>query len=78
MVIPIYILIEYSSNYSGMTGSLWFNSKDEATVFGKEIANDNAFKSFKCKTKCKGILKNATIALPLNISVIFGNHSKSH
>ena len=31
LVIPMYKLIEYSSNYSETTGSLWFYSKDEAT-----------------------------------------------
>ena len=30
---PMYNLIEYSSNYSETTGSLWFYSKDEATNF---------------------------------------------
>ena len=40
-------LIEHSSNYSETTGSLWFCSKDEPTVFNADIANDNNFKSFK-------------------------------
>ena len=31
LVILMYNLIEYSSNYSVKTGSLWFYSKDEAT-----------------------------------------------
>ena len=30
-------LIEYSSNYSETTGSLWFYSKDEATEFNNDI-----------------------------------------
>ena len=38
----MYNLIEYSSNYSETTGSLWFYSKNEAT--------DN-FKSFKYKAE---------------------------
>ena len=33
LVMPMYNLIEYSSNYSETTGSLWFYSKDEATNF---------------------------------------------
>ena len=41
-------LIEYSSNYSVTTGSLWFYSKDEATDFNNDILN---FKSFKYKAK---------------------------
>ena len=74
----MYNLIEYSSNYSGTAGSLWFYSKDEATNFNADIENNNAFKSFEYKTKLvgetkaqptldnnSGILKNATIAMPL-------------
>ena len=34
---PIYNLIEYSSNYSETTESLWFFSKDEATDFNSDI-----------------------------------------
>ena len=47
----MYNLIEYSSNYSETTGSLWFYSKDETTDFNTDIANDNNFKSFKYKVK---------------------------
>ena len=39
----MYSLIEYSSNYSETTGSLWFYSKDEATNFNANIANTNNF-----------------------------------
>ena len=42
----MYNLIEYSSNGSERTGRLWFYSKDEATNFNEDIANDNDFKSF--------------------------------
>ena len=72
---PRYNLLEQSSNYSDTTGSLWFNSKDEATNFDADIANTDAFKSFKYKAKllrnteadgASGILKNTTIAMPLN------------
>ena len=38
---PIYNLTEYSSNYSETKGSLWFYSKDEATNFDADIANNN-------------------------------------
>ena len=78
LVMSMYNLIEYSSNYSETTGSLWFYSKDEATDFNAVIGNDNSFKSFEYKTKllgntvaqpnsndASGILKNAAIAVPL-------------
>ena len=38
--------IEYSSNYSGITGSLWFYSKNEGTDFNADIANTDNFESF--------------------------------
>ena len=43
----MYNLIEYSSNHSERTGSLWLYSKDEATNFDNNIANTDNFKSFK-------------------------------
>ena len=43
----MYNLLEYSLNYSGKTGTLWFYSKDEATNFNNDIDN---FKPFKYKT----------------------------
>ena len=45
----MYNPIEYSSNYSEITVSLWFISKDEATNFNADIANSNNFKSFEHK-----------------------------
>ena len=78
LVMPKYNLIEYSSNYSETTGSLWFYSKNEATNFDADIANTDNFKSFKYKAKllgntvaqpganaANGILRNATIFVPL-------------
>ena len=78
LVMSMHNLIEYSSNYSETTGSLWFYSKDEATDFNAVIANNNSFKSFEYKTKllrntvaqpdpndASGILKNSAIAVPL-------------
>ena len=47
----VYNLIEYSSNYSDMTGRLWIYSKDEATDFNDKFENTNDFKSFKYKAK---------------------------
>ena len=51
LVMPMYNLIEYNSNYSETTGSLWFYSKDEATHFNIDIVNDNHFKSFMYMAK---------------------------
>ena len=70
----MYNLIEHSSNYSETTGILWFYSKDEATNLNAGIAHTNDFKSFKYKAKllentevddANGILKDATVAVPL-------------
>ena len=68
----MYNLLEYSSNYSETTGSIWFYSKDEATSFAADIEDTNNFKSFKYKTKltgstaaANGILDAVTIAAPL-------------
>ena len=44
LVMPMCNLIEYSSNYSGTIGSLWFYSKDEATNFNTDITCNNNFK----------------------------------
>ena len=47
----MYNLLQYSSNYSGATGTLSFYSKDEATNFNIDIVADNDnFKPFKYKT----------------------------
>ena len=73
-VIPMYNLIEYSSNYSKTTGILWFYSKDETTNFNANIEKTNNSKSLKYKVKlignaaidgANGILKNETIAVSL-------------
>ena len=71
---PMYNLIEYSSNYSETTGSLWFYSKDNAiNIANADNANDDDFKSFKYKAELLGntsadgvneILRNASIAVP--------------
>ena len=50
----MYNLIEYSSNFSETTGSLWFYSKDEATGFNNNFGNTDDFKSFKYKAKLLG------------------------
>ena len=74
----MYNLIEYSSNYSETTWSLWFYLKDEATNFDAIIASNNDFNYFEYKAKLlenigdqpnpnetNGILKNARITVPL-------------
>ena len=78
LVMPMYNLIEHSSNYFEITGSFWFYSKDEATDLNNNIASTDDFTSFKYKAKllgsteahpnlnnANGILKNATIFVPL-------------
>ena len=78
LVMPMYNLIEYSSNYSETAGSSWFYSNDRATYFNADIANNDNFKSFKYNVELWGntaaqpapnaanrILKNATVAVPL-------------
>ena len=54
MVMLMYNLIEYSSNYSDTTGSLWFHSKDKATSFTADITNTDHLKSFKFLAKLLG------------------------
>ena len=54
LLIPMYNLIDYSSNYSETTGRLSFYSKDEATSFNADITNINNFKSFMHKAKLLG------------------------
>ena len=67
----MYCLLGYRQNYSETSGSLWLYSKDEASDFNSDITDDNNFKSFEYKTKllgntfANGILKSATIAVPL-------------
>ena len=39
IVMPIYNLMQYSSNYSETSGQLWFYSKDKATNFDADIGN---------------------------------------
>ena len=74
LAIPMCNLIEYSTNYSETTGSLWFYSKDEVTIFNTDIVNDNNFKFFMYKAESlesteadvvNGILEIATTAVPL-------------
>ena len=74
LVMLMYNLLEYNWNYSDMTGSLWFYSKDEANNFNNDIANTNNIKFFSCKAKLlrntegngvNRILRNAAIFVSL-------------
>ena len=60
----MYNLIEYNSNYSETTGSLWFYSKDKATDFNADIVNNNNFKTLKYMAK---LLEN-TVAQADNVA----------
>ena len=53
LVMPMYNMIECSPSYFETTGSLWIYSKDEATNFNVDIAN-NDFHSFEYKAKLLG------------------------
>ena len=45
--VTVQMQFEYSLNHAQTTGSLYFYSKDEATNFNTDFANNNNFKSFK-------------------------------
>ena len=47
LVMPMYNLIEYSSDHSETMGSLWFYSKDEATDFNANIASTDNLSSIR-------------------------------
>ena len=47
----MYNLLEYSSNYSVMTRTLWLYSKHKTSNFNADIIDGNAFKPFNYKTK---------------------------
>ena len=49
LVMSMYNLREYSTNYSETTRSLWFYFKNKAIDFHADIANDDNFKSCKYK-----------------------------
>ena len=54
LVMPMYKLLEYSSNYSDTTGNLWFYSKDDAVSFSGNIVSNSKFKTFEYKTRLIG------------------------
>ena len=51
LVMTMYNLLEYSSNYSVMTRTLWLYSKHKTSNFNADIIDGNAFKPFNYKTK---------------------------
>ena len=57
----MYNLRKYSSNYSEVTRSLWFYSKDESTKFNDNIENTDNFNFFKFKARLWG----NTVAQPV-------------
>ena len=71
---PMYNLIEYSDNYSDMSGSLWQFKRDEVTDKDVDLTINNS-QSFKYKAALlgktanhydgKSFLKDAKIAVPL-------------
>ena len=72
LVISIYNLIEYSSNYSDTTGSLWFYLKNEAADFNADILTMIILNLSVTKLLGKalvdelnGVLRNTTFAMPL-------------
>ena len=74
LVLAIFNLTEHSSNHFETSASLGSYSKDKATNFNIEIVNTDDFKSFSYTAKLlgkseadnsNGILKNATVTVPL-------------
>ena len=58
LVMPMYNITEYRSNYSKTTGSLWFYLKNEITNFNAYISNNNNFKSLEDEAK---LLRNTVL-----------------
>ena len=69
---PLYNLIEYSDNYSDISGSLWQFKRDEINN-NADVNNDDNALSFKYKASVIGNTGNnarkneVKIAAPLNI-----------
>ena len=73
----MYNFLQYSSNYPGTTGSLWFYFNDDLNTLNADIAYNNSnFKSLDYEAKKlgktlpngnNGILKNTSIAVPVKI-----------
>ena len=76
IIMPMYILIEYSDNYSDNAGSLWQFKRDESPVTNDgnlDNVSTNNSTSFKYKSSIfktltdddNGVTKNVKIAAPL-------------
>ena len=76
VIMPMYILIEYSDNYSDNSGSLWQFKRDESPVTNDgnpDNVSTNNSTSFKYKSSIfktltdddNGVTKNVKIAVPL-------------
>ena len=67
---PMYNLIEYSDNYSDISGSLWQFKRDEI-INNADVTNNNNAPSFRYKasiigdTRDNGTKNNVKIAVPL-------------
>ena len=63
---PMYNLIEYSGNYSYISGSLWHFNIDDV-VNNLDVTNNDNAPSFKfiTSTKADGTKNGAKIAVPL-------------
>ena len=48
----MYSLLDYSSNYSNTTASLWFYAIGKASNFSNDIEISNDFKSLKIRLNC--------------------------
>ena len=66
LVMLMYNLIEYNSNYSGTTESLLFYSKDETTNFDPDFADNNTFNPLMT-----ALLRNCLIFLKFCVLVNF-------
>ena len=79
LVMPMYHLLENSSNYSNTTGSLSLCSKDEADDFVNFIVNNNALKFFKYKPKLIESAEDGNGNLiSLKYVAMFGDHLEYH
>ena len=73
LVMPMYNLLEYSSNYPGMKDCFWFDSKGEAANYDANIVNSvTSYNNNKPKLSRKtevdgayGVLRNTKIAVSL-------------
>ena len=80
---PAYGLLEYSKNYSKISGSLWNYYRDETNnppadnYNADPITNSASFKyktSITGKTPANVDTKEVEFAVPLTMLVIFGKH----